>query len=551
MLLSLRIKNYVLIDSLELQPVAGLNAITGETGAGKSILLGALNLLLGQRNIGGNKLLFDSSRKCVMEAVFDARAYGLGQLLEEENIDVDPQIILRRELLPDGRSRTFVNDTPVGLEVMSRVGRRLIDIHSQHETLHLTRGEFQRWTLDGWAGHEDLRQSYQQTHTHEKTTRQAYEQIKEQRQQSDQAYVQYQLKELKEVQVVAGEEQALEKKLKHIQTHQSRAEARMRALSLLDGNENTGGLLRTLSLVGEAVDDMDTSADFSQRITTAGRDLKDLAETLRTSTDGAVLSAEEQSVLEERLDKLYELLRKHKKKDSTELLALVQELEEASVAEEGQAQEEARLAEATQVAQEKLSAAAQALSAARESACKPFAEAIEGLLRRLGMPKARFYVAQEPLPPQWDGSDKLTFFFSANQGMPPRPLSQVASGGERSRLMLAIKYLIAQKKQLPALLFDEIDTGISGEMAKVLVQMVEEMSQKHQVLVITHLPRFAAHAKSHVLIYKEQLNGRTQTKARPLDAEARIRALAEMLDGTNPSIESLHTARRLRLEASS
>ena len=549
MLLQLSISNYALIEELRLRPAVGLSVITGETGAGKSILLGALNLLLGQRNLGGKILLYEQ-RKCVIEGTFDVSRYELEPVFVEADVDYDREMILRRELLPEGKSRAFVNDTPVGLDFVRSLGERLIDIHSQHEMLLLSKSNFQRQTIDSWAGNQLRLLKYKKAFLLHKETKSEYEDRKEAwaKRQSRQDYAEYQLKELQEAQLDTEEQPRLEERLKWLQNQESRVAAHQQALSLLQ--ENSPSLLQQLSQLSQTLEELTESDKDIQELHTRTEstrlELKDIAETLEKHQLSEVGDTSDIEKIEDRLHLIYSLQKKHRCTNCEELLQLQISMEEEAAHLQ---QEEAELElsrSRLQSAKRALSEAANELSCARKEASSSFAEAVSAQLQALGMPHGRFRVEQSSCSFQKDGADQLTFLFSANVGVSLQPLAKVASGGERSRLMFIIKHLLSTKQVLPTLIFDEIDTGISGETAKRMIDMVQQISKEQQVLLISHLPQFAAKADTHFFIYKETEDDRTVSKVQSLNEEERVEVLAQMLDGENPSKEALQNARSMR-----
>ena len=550
MLKLLSVQNYALIEALQLRPSKGLSVITGETGAGKSILLGALNLLLGHRNQRGNILLHEDT-KCVIEGVFDVSNYELSAFFESEDVDYEQKTILRRELLPGAKSRSFVNDAPVSLEFVRRLGEQLIDIHSQHDILLLTRSNFQRSTLDAWAENQHLLHSYRRFLSAYQLARSTYTQRKEawEKLQSEQDYLKYQLKELQEAQLQPQEQSELEDRLKWVEAHQQRSEAYGEAIALLQ-EQKPSILLQMAHLVNalEALSLTDSEMRaLLQRVESARLELKDVSEAIEKHHQEEQISTEKSNHIEERLNLIYQLQKKHQLQSCEALLALQSELEQRL---KGLDQEEEALEESFQLLQSsetELREVAEELSRSRRAAVDPFSEAVISHLKGLGMPYARFSVSMSTSSSfQQDGIDQIQFTFSANAGIAPQPLVQVASGGEKSRLMFVIKYLLGAKQSLPTLIFDEIDTGISGETAQRMIDMAQHISQRHQVILISHLPQFAARAETHFLIYKEESKGNTVSNIRVLSESDRIKVLAEMLDGQDPSPQALENAKNMR-----
>ena len=549
MLVELRVSNYALIEDLKLRPAAGLNVITGETGAGKSMLLGALNLLLGRRNLGG-KILLHEDRKCVIEGLFDVSPYRLEAFFESADVDYEPQAILRRELLPTGKSRAFVNDTPVDLDFVRHLSEKIIDIHSQHDAKLLVKANFQRLVIDGWAGHENLCVAYRKSFSAYKIAMEGYQkrQIAWDNRQNHHGYALYQLKELQAANIQVDEQQQLEKRFTWLQSSQSRAEAYHLAKNLLqDGSSSLlVQLVRLIDTLGTLAKNDACMQPLHQRTERVRIELKDIAETLNNEQKDEINGTDEADRVQERLHVIYGLQKKHRLKNCEELLVLQQKMIATAKSLEDEQEALQRSLNHLQVVEAALKKAAESLSTARRQAFKPFSEAITKHLHALGMSQGHFSVAQTTCPFQQDGIDQITFFFSANKGIAPQPLAQVASGGERSRLMFIIKYLLAAKQALPVLVFDEIDTGISGETTKRMIEMMKWVSKQHQLLVISHLPQFAASADVHFLLYKEEQQGRTISKIRALDEKTRVLTLAHMLDGENPSEQAMENARSMR-----
>ena len=552
MLLQLKVQNYALIDHLEVRPDTGLSVITGETGAGKSILLGALNLLLGQRNLG-SKWVAQGDKKCVIEGIFDVSRYNLADFFEKEDLDYSKEAILRREVLWGGKSRAFVNDTPVGLELLRKLSTHLIDIHTQHDTSLLAKVHFQRWVIDLWAGHEDLYVAYKGAFEAYKAAKAHYYALKERSdtQENQQEYVSYQLKELQEANILAEEQEGLEKRVQHLEHRQNSMDACLRARDLLQ--EGSSSILKQLHELVEALTEWageeEALQTLQKRAESARIDLRDIADTCMGTQESEAGAAAEIEGLRARLDLLYALQKKHRVGSCEALLEVQQKMEDAEAAVERQKEAFEASYRHFSSAQVLLQETAEQLSLARQGASVAFSRDVMQHLSALNMPQGRFSIDRIACEYQSDGIDRLVFLFSANAGIEPQPLAQVASGGERSRLMFVIKYLLASKKALPTLIFDEIDTGISGETVKRMLDMVKEVSKAHQVIIISHHPQFAARADTHFFIYKAEQNGRTVSHIRRLEETERIRVLAQMLDGQNPSKQATENARNMRESA--
>lgn len=551
MLRHLLIKNYALIRQLEFSPSAHLNAITGETGAGKSIMLGAIGLLTGNR--ADTKVLWDENEKCVTEGTFDIRAYGLQKFFEEENLDYADQTIIRREISPGGKSRAFINDTPVTLDVLKRLGNQLLDIHSQHETLELGNLKFQLKLVDAYSGHDNLIKRYAQAWEAFESARQYLQQTEaEARALSQEAdYIHFQLEELKRAALEEGEQEKWEAELKimeHAEEIKSRLQALLASLSqsdyaALNNLREARQMLQTISGYGREYENL------LQRIISLLAELSDIASEIERLDEQVEYDPKRVEQLTERLDLIYRLQQKHRVTTVAQLLHLQQELEKKSSTlanlDEALGEAQKRFAAATT----QLNEAAGKLSQSRKKSFEPLCKQLVGLLTELGMPEARLSVQHSVTEPGPLGIDRVELLFSANKGMPLRPLSQVASGGEFSRLMFAVKYVLAEKAEMPTLVLDEIDTGVSGETAVKLARLMQLMAKKHQLITITHLPQIAARADTHFVVYKEGYQSRTVSAIRQLTAVERVDVIARMIAGERPTPAAVANAKELLQEA--
>ncbi len=551
MLRHLLIKNYALIRHLEFSPSAHLNAITGETGAGKSIMLGAIGLLTGNR--ADTRVLWDEQEKCITEGTFDIRAYGLQHFFEEENLDYADLTIIRREISPGGKSRAFINDTPVNLDVLKRLGSQLLDIHSQHETLELGNLRFQLRLVDAFAGHEDLLKAYAAAWSAFTSSRHYLDQLEEQakalRQESD--FINFQRDELKRAELEEGEQEKWEAELKimeHAEEIKSKLQALLVALSesdyaALNSLREARQVLQTIS--GYAKD----YEDVLQRLISIQTELDDIVAELERMNERVEYDPQRAEQLTARLDLIYRLQQKHRVHSVAELLQIQQNLEikAGTIASLDEALAEAQHQYAK--AEKQLQEAATRLSASRQKTFDALSKQTVKLLAELGMPDARLSVEHTVTEPGVSGIDRVELLFSANKGMPLRPISQVASGGEFSRLMFAVKYVMAEKSEMPTLVLDEIDTGVSGETAVKLARLMQQMSKKHQIIVITHLPQIAARADTHFVAYKESYKSRTVSAVRQLSPAERVDAVARMIAGEKPTPAALANAKELLQEA--
>lgn len=548
MLMRLVINNYALIEHMEMEPVAGLNVITGETGAGKSILLGAVGLLLGER--ADRRVLMTDTDKCIVEATFNLSAYGLEPFFQENDLDYQPISIIRREINTSGKSRAFVNDTPVNLDLLRQLTSRLLDIHSQHDHLQLSEAGFQINLLDTFANNISLLQQYQllyHTHLQQQKAYQALQQrIEAQAQQRDYEYFLWQ--ELEKARLQSDEQQQLEEQLERLENAESIRQALAEAFQLLD-DENHGidtllqhlvGLMRRLQGFGEHYHLLYERAESLQI------ELRELARDLAHAAEEVEADPKQLVRLRERLDLIYNLQRKHKVDTVQALLERQATLAQGLAQGDSWQQELKQLAEQLASQHKQLEEMAQQLHEKRKQAAELLASLLQKMLTEMAMPQAKilFDITQQSTLNQF-GCSRVELLFSANLGLSPQPLRMVASGGEFARLMLAVKYLLAQKKALPTLILDEIDTGISGETAMRIAHLMQEMGQYHQIIAISHLHQIAAVADAHYYVYKQESEGRTYSRLRLLSKEERLQEIAQMIGGGVPSAAALQSAREL------
>ncbi|MCP9764472.1 DNA repair protein RecN [Lacihabitans soyangensis] len=544
MLTSLLIKNYALIKHLEIQPEAGLNIITGETGAGKSIMLGAMGLLMGNR--ADTKALFDENEKCVVEGNFDISKLDLQAFFEDLELDYEPSCLIRREISPNGKSRAFVNDTPVTLDVLKTLGVYLMDIHSQHDTLLLNTNAYQLALVDAFAGNQALSEKYLVSYKAFKSAEKALAVL-----QSDADslkkefdYNKFLLDELIVAKLVGEEQAELEEELMILEN----AEEVKRKLGfayeyLNNADLSVLGLLKDANVaLGSISGISEKYAALKERINSSLIELQDISNEIE-SEDSKVETDDEKVVfLRDRLNAIFRLQQKHAVKSITELIEIREDLQQ-------KVSKVVNLGEELEVLQknkEKLFAETQkhatALSESRKKVIQPLVDKIQGLLAELGMPDARLLIGTKEKAFASDGIDDLIFEFSANKGSTPKPLKDVASGGEFSRVMLSLKYVLAEKKSLPTIIFDEIDTGISGEVAIKVGKMLTEMSSKLQVIAITHLHQIAGKGQTHFYVYKDNSDTKTVSLMRKLEADERIIEVAKMIGGQNPSESAIRSA---------
>ncbi len=547
MLVDLRIKNYALIEQLELRPSPLLNIITGETGAGKSIMLGAIGLLLGNR--ADSKMLFDNAHKCVIEGQFDIANYQLQDIFEAEDLDYDAQCILRREISPTGKSRAFVNDTPVTLDALRKIGANLMDIHSQHDTLLLGDAVFQLNLLDLYAGLVPQRTHYSSAFRQYRKLEADLTTLEAQAVEASKAldYNSFLLGELDEARLDGEDQEGLEQEIKQLENAEEIKYKLSQALhGLRDGESCATGTMKDATLLlGQVSAFSENFKDLRLRLDSVLIELHDIADEVEAAerrTEGDPARAEE---LQQRLNVIYTLQRKHQVRDLPGLLHLREELRQKVGSVLNLDKEIARLRRDAETAFNAVTKQGNKLTEARKKSFPRFEKELSLLLADLGMPHARIVVDHRSGPPAVSGLDVVNILFSANKGGQPQTLSKAASGGEFSRLMLCIKYMLADKTALPTIVFDEIDTGISGEIAVKVGRMMQQMARKHQLVAISHLPQMAAAGDVHYFVYKEDRADRTVSRIRELNTEDRIREIAQMIAGAKPSENAFQSAREL------
>jgi DNA repair protein RecN (Recombination protein N) len=547
MLVDLRIQNYALIEQLELRPSPLLNIITGETGAGKSIMLGAIGLLLGNR--ADSRMLFDTERKCVIEGQFNIASYQLQDIFEAEDLDYDAQCILRREISPTGKSRAFVNDTPVTLDALRKIGANLMDIHSQHDTLLLGDAVFQLNLLDLYAGLVPQRTHYSNAFRQFRKLEADLKALEDQAAQASKEldYNAFLLNELEEARLDQEDQEALEQEVKQLEHAEEIKYKLTQTLHGLRDSEYcaTGSMKEGAVLLGQIAGFGDNFRELRQRLDSCLIELHDIADEVEAAerrTEGDPARAEE---LQSRLNTIYTLQRKHQVRDLPGLISLREELRQKVGSVLNLDKEIARVRKDADTALAAVTKQATRLSESRRKSFPRFEKELSTLLSELGMPHARIVVQHNTGAPTVSGTDVVSILFTANKGAQPQTLSKAASGGEFSRLMLCIKYMLADKTALPTIVFDEIDTGISGEIAVKVGRMMQQMAQKHQLVAISHLPQMAAAGDVHYFVYKEDRADRTVSRIRELNQEDRIKEIAHMIAGAKPSENAFQSAREL------
>lgn len=537
MLQRLSIKNYVLIDELVIEFSPRFSVITGETGAGKSIILGAIGLLMGWR--ADSATLRPGAEKCVIEAHFTELDDAVGRMLEEEDIEPDQEeCIIRREISSKGKSRAFVNDTPASLQLLKRLSEYLIDIHSQHKNLLLGDAQFQLSVLDLYSGSQELLHRYQQAYREFRDAEKAYAIAQEQAEQlrKEQDYLQFQFDQLDEAELEEGELEALEEEEVQLSHAQEVREELQQATSAIEDDEQ--GALQGIHYALRSVEGIRNyhpqAEEWIERLRSIRIDLQDLASTLSDEAEHVTFSPKRLARIESRLDLLRGLLHKHGMQTCSELISLRDELSERLLRISTFDEELLQHQEKLTAIQGQVLELGDKLKQARHEASGTIEQALVQALQELGMPHVRFLISVEDLEaPTPTGLDHVTFLFSANKEITPEPVADIASGGEISRLMLALKALIADRRSLPTIIFDEIDTGVSGETAERIATILRRMGENMQVMAVTHLPQIAAAGEDHFYIYKEHGEESTRSHIRRLDPAERIDEIARMQSGSN------------------
>lgn len=550
MIQRLHIRNYAIIEELQLDFADGLSIITGETGAGKSIVLGALSLILGGR--ADSKTLFDKDQKCVIEGRFSISAYNLQPLFEEQDLDYDDELIIRREITPSGKSRAFVNDTPTNLKVLQQLGLTLIDLHQQFDTLYINNAEFQLELLDALAGQREKVKTYRAQYTELQATRRKLRQLDEEQAQArrEQEFLEFQVGEFDEIALVAHEQEDLEGERHRLSNADEIKQITSGAFHFLTEDENsvTNQLMGISQRLNPLAAGDPKLKELYDRFESIRLELEEISGDLESFGDGTEISPERLEEVEERLNLIYRLQNKHSVTTVAELLEIYETLS-------------GRLGHFADLGGEitKLTAKAEKLTASllktgatlrkgRQIVAPQFAKNVQAQLSDLSMENARLRVDFQPLDePGPSGLDKVQFLFSANKGGELQSIKSAASGGEMSRLALVTKSLVASAMELPTLIFDEIDSGVSGDVAQKMGRILTDLSRHHQVVVITHSPQVASRADRHFFVYKQDKAdaNRTITRVRELNHDERIRSIAVMLSQNPPSDSALTNAREL------
>ena len=555
MLKQLYINNFTLIDTLDIQLNPGFSVITGETGAGKSIILGAINLLLGQR--ADTKCIKHDTHKCIIEAHFDISRYGMENFFNDNSIDYDADdCILRREISPTGKSRAFINDTPVTLLTMRTLGSQLIDIHSQHQNLLLNEENFQLNVIDIIAEDKPLLIKYKEHFSELKAVRREIQKMRDEAEENkkNEDFIRFQLKELMD----AGLQPEMQEELEHESDMLSHVEEIKTALYsveniLENGNNSNDGDNGVTNRLKEAVRSLENIVDIfpetkslAERMESCYIELKDILQEISTEAANIDFDPKRLEQVNSMLDKIYSLEHKHNVTTINELLILQKDLETKLSNINNSDEEISKLLKKEQVLSDECRRLADELTAIRTKSAKKIEKEMPERLIALGIPKVRFAVNIENKELGNDGHDRVSFMFSANTSTPMQPVAQVASGGEIARVMLSLKAMISGAVKLPTIIFDEIDTGVSGKIAEKMADIMQAMAHsERQVISITHLPQIAAKGSTHYKVYKEESSSGTISSMRQLSNDERIKEIAQMLSGSKITEAAISNAKEL------
>lgn len=549
MLRNLHIQNYALIESLDLDFTEGFSVITGETGAGKSILLGAIGLLTGQR--AETAAIRTGAAKCVVEGTFNIEGYDLQPLFEEHDIEYDNECIVRREIASTGKSRAFINDTPVSLGILKQLGERLVDIHSQHQNLLLNTEGFQLRVLDTLSEDKSIRQQYTEAYRHYRDTAARLDALRNQLtgDQGDEEYIRFQLSQFDEWRLQEGEQEELEQELELLSHAEEIKESLYRIDAMLSGDD--GGQTSALKSVTSQLRSLTAiypgAEDWHERMESLYIELKDIADDVSDASERISYDPERQAWVEQRLDTIYTAQQKHRVGSVAELLEIAERFRDTLQRIDEAGERIAAMEKETAAALEALQHAAENLTAQRQAVATTFEKEIATRLVELGIPNTRFAVEITPRrQPDSTGADSVAFLFSANKNSALQNIAEVASGGEISRIMLSLKSIIATATAMPTLIFDEIDTGVSGTIAARMADIMESIaSHGRQVISITHLPQIAAKGTAHYKVYKEDTEDATVSHIRTLTTDERISELAQMMSAGTLTEAAINNAREM------
>ena len=549
MIKQLYIKNFALIDVLDMEFRPGFSVITGETGAGKSIILGAIGLLLGQR--ADSKTLKSGAEKCIIEAHFDLARYGMETFFQQNDIEYDAaDCIVRRELTASGKSRAFINDTPVPLSLLKELGERLVDVHSQHQNLLISKQDFQLNVVDIIAGNGKELEGYRQTFAQYQQAKRQLEQQKADvelnRQNAD--FLQFQFEELSNARLIAGEQEELEQRSDTMTHSEDIKTALYEADNALSGEPAgiVGELKRAVSALHGIERVYPDASELAARMDSTYIELKDMAQEISSKLEDIDFDPAELDAVNQRLDRIYDLEKKYKVESIDELLAIQRDLQQKLAGIENSDEALAEQEAAVRQLQEECQQKASLLSETRRKAARQIEQDMLGRLVQLGMPNVRFQVSMASGALGHSGGDIVEFLFSANTSSALQPVRMVASGGEIARVMLSLKAMISGAVKLPTIIFDEIDTGVSGKIAEQMARIMYEMGQQdRQVISITHLPQIAALGSTHYKVYKEETAQGTTTHMQLLSQDERVREIAQMLSGSDVSEAAIANAKQL------
>ncbi len=547
MLKHLSIKNYALIQELNISPSDNLNIITGETGAGKSIMLGAVGLLLGNR--ADTKALLDEEVKCVIEGQFEISNYNLKTVFSKEDLDYESTTIIRREISPSGKSRAFVNDTPVTLDILKKLGVKLMDVHSQHETLQLGKNSFQLKFVDVYAGTLQLRAEYNRSFQLYKQALQRLQNLEEENANAkkESEYNTFLLEELVKANLKEDEQESLEETVR-LMEHSEEIKLKLnQTIELLSQGEYATNisLQQALALFNSLSKYGESYKNLHERLESALIELNDIAGEIEKEEEKVSFNPEEAEIAQERLSNIYQLQQKHGVLNINALLEIQNDLQ-AKVERTMNLEED--IAYATSEKERLLNETntlAQKLSKQRVACFSKLSSQLMSLLKEVGIGDATVQLERKEIELEASGFDEISLLFSANKGIAPQELAKVASGGEFSRVMFCIKYILAEKVSLPTVIFDEIDTGVSGEIAIKMGGLMKKMAQNHQIITISHLPQIAAKGDQHYYVYKDNSSSKAISKIRELQGEDRVTEIAKMIGGDQPSNIAFESAKEL------
>ena len=548
MLIKLFVQNYALIRELDVEFENGLTIITGETGAGKSILLGALSLILGTR--ADSSVLLDKNEKCIVEGTFRIEEYELNEFFISNNIDYEPVSTLRREINPAGKSRAFINDTPVTVNILKELGDRLIDIHSQHQTLMLNDNSFQLNLIDSFSGTAGIKNEYRESYSNYRKLKKEYTSIKEKadKNKADLEYYQFQYNQLDEAKLKSGEQTELEAE-QELLGHTEEIKLALGSSSnlfLAEGISILSMLREVKSYLGRIITFLPESESLLSRTESALIELDDLAAEVEKLTVSIEADPQRLAIVNNRLDNIYTLIQKHRVTDLAELIKKKDEIKELIGSIVSSDERIIELETLLDKEASRLKTVSEEISNKRKSVLSDIELRITELLKQLGIPNAKFRITLTHLPEfTTTGIDQADFLFSANKQIAPENLAKIASGGELSRVMLSLKSLLTKNNNLPTIIFDEIDAGVSGEVADKVGQILSGMGKYMQVINITHLPQVASRGTRHYHVYKDDTDNSTFTRVKLLSPEERILEVARLLSGSEVTETAMKNAREL------